>query len=311
LPLPLVPQRIAVISSDTAAGYGDFLNQLTNNNNGYKFHTELFPAIMQGEKSAESIINAFNEIFERIDNFDVVVLIRGGGSKSDLSCFDDYELAYYITQFPLPVLTGIGHERDDTIADITAHTKLKTPTAVAEFLITQTEIFNNRLDEAQSYLTDLLSDFFNENEYLLEELSNRLKNGTEQLLLNKEHFLAFAKADVINKTEQLLKNKETQLSVYNKDIIRVAKGVVDNELVMCDLRAIRLKKWLGDFFRKKEQQLQFLEQKIDLVNPQNILERGFAWVTHNNEIVTDSSKLKKNDEVKIQLAKGNVKAKIK
>jgi len=311
LQLPLVPQRIAVISSDTAAGYGDFLNQLSNNSNGYKFFTELFPAIMQGEKSAESIINAFNTIFEQIDNFDIVVLIRGGGSKSDLSCFDDYELAYYITQFPLPVLTGIGHERDDTIADIVAHTKLKTPTAVAEFLISQIKAFDYRLDESQAYLNDLLNDIFNKNEFYLEKLSHRLKSGIGQLLLNKERFLAVAKADVINKTRQLLKNKETQLSTYNKDIIHVAKGVVNREITMCNLQSVRLKKWLDDYFRKKEQRLQFLEQKADLVNPQNILERGFAWVTHNNEIITDSKKLKKNDEIKIQLAKGSVKADVK
>jgi len=311
LQMPLVPQRIAVISSDTAAGYGDFLNQLANNSNGYKFFMELFPAIMQGEKSAESIINAFNTIFERIDDFDIVVLIRGGGSKSDLSCFDDYELAYYITQFPLPVLTGIGHERDDTIADIVAHTKLKTPTAVAEFLISQIEDFDYRLDESQAYLNDLLNDIFNKNEFYLEKLSHRLKSGIGQLLLNKERFLAVAKADVINKTRQLLKNKETQLSTYNKDIIHVSKGVVNREITICNLQSVRLKKWLDDYFRKKEQRLQFLEQKADLVNPQNILERGFAWVTHNNEIITDSKKLKKNDEIKIQLAKGSVKADVK
>jgi exodeoxyribonuclease VII large subunit len=113
LPFPLVPQRIAVISSETAAGYGDFLNQLETNSFGYCFFTELFPAIMQGDKASESIILALEHVYSHIDEFDLVAIMRGGGSKSDLNCFDDYELAYFITQFPLPILTGIGHERDD------------------------------------------------------------------------------------------------------------------------------------------------------------------------------------------------------
>jgi exodeoxyribonuclease VII large subunit len=135
LPLPLVPQRAAVVSSPTAAGYGDFFKQLDNNLYGYRFTHVLFPAIMQGQEAESSIISALNKIRREKELFDVVAIIRGGGSVIDLNCFDGYEVASHAARFPLPVITGIGHEKDDTVVDMVAHTKLKTPTAVAEFLI--------------------------------------------------------------------------------------------------------------------------------------------------------------------------------
>lgn len=135
LPFPTLPQRLAVISSETAAGYGDFCHQLQQNPCGFAFRTELFTAIMQGENAEASIIHALEQIFSRTDDFDAVVIIRGGGATTDLSCFDRYELALNCAQFPLPVITGIGHLRDVSVLDMVAHTSLKTPTATAEFFI--------------------------------------------------------------------------------------------------------------------------------------------------------------------------------
>lgn len=135
LELPDLPNRIAIISSPTAAGYEDFCEQLKNNKEGFVFYTKLFPSIMQGNRSEDSIIAALDAIYAHKDLFDVVVIIRGGGATSELSCFDSYLLAANCAQFPLPVITGIGHERDDTVLDIVAYARAKTPTAVAEFLI--------------------------------------------------------------------------------------------------------------------------------------------------------------------------------
>lgn len=135
LPVPALPQRIAVISSATAAGYGDFCHQLASNPYGLQFFPELFPAIMQGDRVEASILEALDRIHAARDEWDVVVIIRGGGAVSDLSGFDTYLLAAACAQFPLPVITGIGHERDDTVLDMVAHTRVKTPTAAAEYLI--------------------------------------------------------------------------------------------------------------------------------------------------------------------------------
>lgn len=152
LPLPLLMNRIAVCSSSSAAGYGDFCNQLVNNEYGLHFDITLFPSVMQGEHVEESLIAALEAIAERADDFDCVVIIRGGGATSDLSDFDSYPLAAAVTQMPLPVLVGIGHERDETVLDFVAHTHLKTPTAVAAFIIdhgaeqlAQLDVFQQRI----------------------------------------------------------------------------------------------------------------------------------------------------------------------
>ena len=148
LPMPVLPRRVAVISSPTAAGYGDFRHQLEHNPRGYAFRVTLFAAAMQGDRAEESILEALDAINSRADRFDVVVIIRGGGATSDLSCFDSYLLAAACAQFPLPIITGIGHERDDTVLDSVAHARVKTPTAAAEYLIA-------RMDEAADRLNDL------------------------------------------------------------------------------------------------------------------------------------------------------------
>ena len=135
LQLPALPRRIAVVSAETAAGYRDFMKQLHQNENGFRFCTELFAAQMQGDDAPQSIISALERIAERSDEFDVAIIIRGGGAAMDLVCFDDYNLALNIAQFPLPVITGIGHDHDFHIADMVAHTWLKTPTAVADFFV--------------------------------------------------------------------------------------------------------------------------------------------------------------------------------
>lgn len=148
LPWPLLPQRLAVISSATAAGYEDFCQQLKES--GFAYEWKLFPALVQGEQAESSILQALDAILDELHRFDVVVLIRGGGATADLSCFDSYELCAALAQFPLPVLTGIGHERDESVADLVAFKALKTPTAVAEFL-------NRKMTDQWEQLSDYAS----------------------------------------------------------------------------------------------------------------------------------------------------------
>jgi exodeoxyribonuclease VII large subunit len=169
LPIPLVPKRIAVISSASAAGYGDFCHQLQHNSGGFFFYTELFPAIMQGSQVEETLLAALDKINARIEEFDVVVIIRGGGATSDLSGFETYLLAASCAQFALPIITGIGHERDDTVIDMVAHTRVKTPTAAAEFLI-------NRMKETSDTLVHLT-------EQLKTAVSFRIEQEKRQLNL--------------------------------------------------------------------------------------------------------------------------------
>lgn len=135
LQIPSLPRRVAVISSADAAGYGDFCDQLKHNRFGFKFHVQLYPAVVQGDNAARSVVQALNSIAALGEEWDVVVIIRGGGASTDMSCFDDYNLASHCAQFPLPIIAGIGHTRDVSVVDMVVHTSVKTPTAAAEWLI--------------------------------------------------------------------------------------------------------------------------------------------------------------------------------
>ena len=174
LELPLFCQHIAIISSESAAGYGDFCNQLDNNPYGFQFKTHLFPAIMQGEEVEQSIIQALNQINDLQDTFDCVVIIRGGGATSDMSGFDTLLLAENVANFPLPIITGIGHERDETILDMVSHTSVKTPTAVAALLIDNLKSVLDAINDAQVHLTNCV-------QQKLSTLSNQLTTIQETL----------------------------------------------------------------------------------------------------------------------------------
>lgn len=185
LELPELTLRIAVISSPTAAGYGDFCDQLARNSGGFAFQTRLFPAIMQGERSESSIIAALEKVYGYSHLFDAVAIIRGGGATSDLNCFDSYALAVNVAQFPLPVVSGIGHERDVTVLDHVAHTRAKTPTAVAEFFI-------GHITQTATELADLGERLIGQARSLLQEEVSQLRLLTREavhlssLLLQKE-----------------------------------------------------------------------------------------------------------------------------
>ena len=155
--IPLLPQRIAIVSAQNAAGYGDFCHQLRNNDYGVCFYTHLFPAAMQGAATEKSIIAALDRIYRHQELFDLVVIIRGGGGTADLNSFDSYDLAVNVANFPLPVIVGIGHERDNTILDMVAHTSVKTPTAAAAFLIDRLGSQYSHLDELRTAMTEAVN----------------------------------------------------------------------------------------------------------------------------------------------------------
>lgn len=187
LELPILAQRIAVISSSTAAGYGDFCNQLEHNPYGFAFFPRLFAAVMQGDRVEESVIAALNAINAERDNWDVVVIIRGGGATSDLSGFDTYDLAMNCAQFPLPIITGIGHERDDTVLDSVSHTRVKTPTAAAEFLINHLHDTAETLEEFSSTILYIVTNRMEKEKNRLSRMVERIPMQT-RLRLKEEHY---------------------------------------------------------------------------------------------------------------------------
>ena len=216
LEMPMLPQRIAVISSATAAGYGDFCNQLVNNPRGYGFRTELFPAIMQGERVEESILSALDAINNRLEEFDVVVIIRGGGATSDLSGFDAYLLAASCAQFPLPIITGIGHERDDTVIDKVAHTRVKTPTAAAEFLIAKIDKCADVLDEMSFRLMQGVRNRLLWEHRRIENLAQRIPSTVYKRIADAKYDLLSAQRDLQMASRQFLSAKKHRLELLQQ-----------------------------------------------------------------------------------------------
>lgn len=204
---PILPQRIAVISSQSAAGYGDFCDQLSNNEYGFPFYVELFPAIMQGEQVEQTMLTALDVIFERQKEFDVVVIIRGGGATSDLSGFDTYMLAASCAQFPLPIITGIGHERDDTILDLVANKRVKTPTAAAEFIIA-------RVLETTSELYDL---------------SQRFRQGVKEKLSDANQELKELQYNYPSIVKMAIKDQQYRIEVLQSSMKSSAKLFITQE----------------------------------------------------------------------------------
>ena len=267
LEIPMLPQRIAVISSATAAGYGDFCNQLASNVYGFRFYVKLFQAAMQGDDVERSVIAALDAVAARMDDFDVVIIIRGGGAVSELSCFDSYNLAYNIANFPLPVITGIGHERDDTVADVVAHTKVKTPTAAAEFIISK--VFDTaqvleglarrmgdavtgrmnaeavRLERLAQKLPSLFAVLKVRNEQMLENIWNRSVNGMRNLLTVKNHRLELLEKSIAAADPALILKRGFSLTRCNGHVVNrvsdlkpgdrlttvLADGTVESEII--------------------------------------------------------------------------------
>ncbi len=215
LELSLLPQRIAVITSPTAAGYEDFMDHLTNNLQGFVFYPKLFPAVMQGEATESSIISALEKIFEQQDQFDAVVIIRGGGATSDLAAFDSYLLALHCAQFPLPVITGIGHERDNSVLDYVSYYRAKTPTAVADYLVEKLNAYNSQLIAWQQFLIDTATTELSRAKEELRQLYIQLPVFANQAVGQERYKLNTLSQDI--KKDALLYIKDKKDDLANKE----------------------------------------------------------------------------------------------
>ena len=218
LDIPALPNRIAVISSATAAGWGDFRNQLENNLYGFRFYVKLFPALMQGDDVERSVISALDAVAARRDDFDIVVIIRGGGAVSELSCFDSYNLAYNIANFPLPVITGIGHERDDTVADVVAHTKVKTPTAAAEFIINMALDCAQELEGLTRRMSDAITGRMNAENVRLDRLSQKLPSLFAVLKTRQEQILENFMLRSLTGIKNIMTQNTHKLELFEKSL---------------------------------------------------------------------------------------------
>lgn len=209
--LPSLLKHIAVVSSANAAGYGDFCNQLEHNDYGLFFHHHLFPAVMQGSNVEESVMTALAAIADESDRWDCVVIIRGGGATGDLSDFDSYPLAAAVAQMPIPVIVGIGHERDETVLDFVAHTRVKTPTAAAAFLIDNGTQQLARLDDLQNHIMQNVSLMCERQLRRMEQLTVLLTSAPRQRLLTEQHHIQMLQSRYMQSARFMLQNAKLKL----------------------------------------------------------------------------------------------------
>ena len=286
LELPLFTQRIAVISSDSAAGYGDFCKQLSENKQGFKFAVELFSAVMQGEQVEQTVIAALNEINERREDFDCVVIIRGGGSTSDLSGFDTLALAENVANFPLPVITGIGHDRDESVLDMVSHTRVKTPTAAAAFLIEHLQDVYSLIVEAEEDVIRCVTDRLQKERLRIDRLIE---------LLPKQ-LAAFLTA------------QHARLGRLIELLPRQTAACLTGQRGNLDLLAATMRSVLERRMLRENHRMELLEHRVDAVNPEKLLQRGYSITRSNGRVVRSPEQLKAGDEIETTMEKGIIKS---
>ncbi len=289
LTLSPIPKRIAVISSATAAGYGDFCDQLKKNAKGYIFYPVLFKALMQGEQASASIINALNRIYSNINLFDCVVIIRGGGATSELNCFDDYNLALNITQFPLPVIVGIGHERDITVLDYVAYKSIKTPTAVAEFLISQIAKSDDYLNELSGEIADRIKDILNGEKLTLSNIENQLPSLVINKIERERNSLEQQKSRVLLNIRERIGREQIKLATTQTSLIDKFERAIERE---CNRVAN-------------------IEKSIELLSPDRILKRGYSISVKDGFPVKSVTELKEGDNIMVIFADGEAETEVK
>ena len=299
LQLPMFCQRIAVISSANAAGYGDFVNQLENNDYGFRFHTQLFPAVMQGEGVEQSVIAALNKIFARLKkedsslftlhsslNFDCVVIIRGGGATSDLSGFDTLALAENVANFPLPVITGIGHERDESVLDMVSHTRVKTPTAAAAFLISNLKSVLDEIEDCEQRIHAKVKQRMDMEKIRLLNYAQKIPMLFSVVRTRQEALLGQLLVKMRSSIGYRLQDERHRLIVLQNNMQPLLKRKLTDERHLLDL----------------------LSQRLIGLDPNRLLKRGYSITLKNGRTVRDVSQLKEGDELETRFEHGTVRS---
>ena len=282
MPWPDVPQRVAIVSAAGAAGYGDFMDQLGHNPYGLQFYTCLFPAVMQGAQTVPTVLAALDRINRHIDLFDCVVIIRGGGATSELNSFDNYDLANEVAQFPIPVIVGIGHERDVTVLDYVAAMSVKTPTAAAEWLI-------QRGTNALAHL---------------DELQDAVVNAVRDTVAEAREHLAYFTSLIPAVARGIIDTNRIKLDNYTRNIPFAANNLIANQQTRLERALERMADAVKTAMHREQQRLQALDEKATLLSPVNTLQRGYALVRKDGKCATAADQLHPGDQVTMQFADG-------
>lgn len=281
---PEVAHNIAIISAKGAAGYGDFINQLYTNPSRIRFKTELFTAVLQGDRTAPSVIEALDLIAARQQDFDCVVIIRGGGATSDLLAFDDYNLAFHVAQFPIPVIVGIGHERDTTVLDYVANMRVKTPTAAAEWLIARGEA---ALDQLRRIGADIML-----------TVNDIIKHAQTHLAYSESAFQLAPAAAI----------ERAQTRIHKSSMLLAETGArrITPELARLTAVAKAIETAAVNAVSRSLDRLKSRAELLEVLSPQATLRRGYSITTINGHAVRSADELRPGDVVTTTLAEGTI-----
>lgn len=289
LTLNPVIQRIAVISSDTSAGFQDFKHTLEHNPFGYKFETDDYFSLVQGDGNAKQFLTRLIEVYESKKPYDALVIIRGGGAQTDFLIFDNYELNRAIAKFPIPVITGIGHQKNETIADLMAHTSTKTPTKAAEFIIAHNRSFEEGMLSMQKMILIHTYQMINHHKDRLIQLNQTTINTTKNLLHEKHR-------NIFHLSGQLLSNPKMMLSDKRKDLSNLV---------------VNLQNYNRIYLTNKRAHIAHFESVMRIMSPQNILNKGFAILKIDGKIISNADQVAAGTELNIRLAESEIKTIVK
>lgn len=308
--LDLLPNRVAVISSPQAAGYEDFLKQLLGNRNRYRFSIKLFEAVMQGEDAETSITQALSNIYNEIDRFDLVAIVRGGGASADLSCFDSYTIASHIAQFPLPVITGIGHEKDTTVADLVAYKAVKTPTALAEYLIDlASEAEQHYLSRVDS-LVELSTSFIESSKSQLIFLADQLKSASQLTVSRHKNRLTKTWSSLPVLAKFYTYKSLLQVNDLKEQVKSVAQNYIYTPRIAIEKYQKELKKHTLQSLTANKQKVDFFGRLIETMNPINTLKKGFTITMIDGKCVKSVGEINDGILITTKFWDGEIKSKV-
>ncbi len=307
---PLLPKRIAIISVETSKGYADFNKVIANNPWGYRYFQMLFPALLQGDKAAETILAQLKLIKKVISHFDVVAIIRGGGGDVGLSCYNHYGLAKAIATFPIPVLTGIGHSTNETVAELVAYKNAITPTELADFLIQRFHNFSVPVNTAAEIIADTSRQIINETKVEFGHYTRRFQSHVKHALSFNRQAMMNQGLLLKNAVQSYLHTEKNQLQILRHEMT----GTSANQLIRANgqlpVLRNRLQQSVQQFTKHEHMNVEMLEKSITLLDPVNVLKRGYSITFMGGKLIQSIRQLSKDDLIETKLSDGSVISKV-
>jgi len=306
LPMPTLPKRVAVISVETSKGYSDFMQTLHHNEYGYRFYTELFPSILQGDKAITGIVSQLQKIELRRDEFDVVVVVRGGGGDVGMSCYDDYELTRRVATFPLPVLTGIGHSTNLTVTDMVAHANFITPTEVAVSLLDQFRRFDEQLNDMMARIVQRTRTRITEARQSLTLTETVFQYKLPKIMDDHRNRLGELTKTLVFKSKELTMNETFRLKSLAQEMGKNVQWLLRQQRQQLQGFGDVLPKGFRELMQKRVRECHDLDGKLRLLSPANVLRRGYSITLKEGRAVTDASSLQPGDRLVTRFYEGEV-----